>query len=145
MKKIKLLILVLIMSFPIMVDAHELVCDTTVSKNHGESFNCYIKLNELPMFDEISGTITSSNDVECKVFRYDSGLQNVSQEDSKFKLSGTPTKNQIIDFTCEVVGKPTEETTAQVMISDYKYHIFEDDKDAESLILRSSYIKLNKY
>lgn len=145
MKKIKLLILVLIMSFPIMVDAHELVCDTTVSKNHGESFNCYIKLNELPMFDEISGTITSSNDVECKVFRYDSGLQNESQDESKFKLSGAPTKNQIIDFTCEVVGKPTEETTAQVMISDYKYHIFEDDKDAESLILRSSYIKLNKY
>ena len=147
MKKIRLFILVLFMSFPALVNAHELVCDTSVAKNYGESFNCYIKVDSLPVFDEISGTITSTDNVKCELFKYDSGLTNeiVDASNTLFKFKGTPTKNQIIDITCEVIGKPAEATTAQVTIPDYKYHIFEDDQDAESLILRSSYININKY
>ena len=71
MKKIRLIILVLFMLFPLHIDAHELVCDTAMSKNYGESFNCYVKLNALTIYDEISGTITSTDNVKCSIFRFD--------------------------------------------------------------------------
>lgn len=145
MKRIKSIILVVFMLFPFSVDAHELVCDTTMAKNNGESFTCYVKVNENHMFDEISGTITSTDNISCKIFKYDSNLTNSESSDNKFKFNGSPSKNEFLDITCDVIGKPIEEEKAQVYISDYRYHIYESDVDAESLILRSEYININKY
>lgn len=141
----KILVFIFLCILPIKVFAIDLTCDGSTHE-YGSPFSCYVDgLSANTNYDEISGTLSVPNEISCNIDKIDEGLTNSKKETLEFSLSGTTKTTKPISFTCRVAKKLSEDTQAQISISDFTTHIKNDNNDATTEILRSNRFMANKY
>lgn len=146
MKKIKILLLVLFMLVPSVVKAHTIRCDNG-SFDYGSSFSCYIEIEQKVNYDELSGTISTDENIICQITSIGPGFMagQVADPKTQFAVTGLPTSLNVLSMSCQVIGQLTETGHSQVVVRDYKYHEYGTSVDATNLVVRSDLITINPY
>ena len=146
MKHIKYIILLLLI-IPINVFAYKLECPEGPF-NYGDTFLCQVTGNTMQQYDLISGSLDTikSGNLSCSFSGYAYGLEPLDvPKKNGFSYKGKSDDPTLVTYKCEVANKVSETTKEQLTISDFKYHIFDDNRDASTEILRSGLIILNQY
>ncbi|HPZ23616.1 MAG TPA: cadherin-like beta sandwich domain-containing protein [Bacilli bacterium] len=142
MKRIfKSILLLIIMIIPVNVFAYELSCDTS-DHAYNTDFTCKITGTSNVTYDKLSGSIDSNDDITCNVTSISSGLTNSSTDTKSFDLTGTPTDENLVTYTCKNTTSLTSDKSVQLISSDFTYHIANSGVDKANEVLRSSFFKL---
>lgn len=145
MKKINLLLMLFFITiFPQTVNAYELKCDDK-THNFEDYFYCDVIGDSKKNYDVLSGTITGNENVSCLFATAGNGLKNTSTDNKSFKLTGYAEDNVLAKYKCQIISKLAVPAESQVFINDFKYHELGSTSNDESMVLRSNYIKINKY
>ena len=146
MKHIKYMLLILFI-IPFNVFAYTFTCPEGPFK-YGDTFTCTIGGNKGQNYDLISGSLDTikSNNLSCKFGGYASGLEpkDVPKKNG-FSYMGQTSEDILFTYNCEVTAKLDANSQEQLIISDFKYHVFDDNRDASTEILRSNYVILQQY
>lgn len=143
-KKIKYILILLLVIFPINIYAYELTCDSG-SFTYGQNFSCKLS-GDIKNYDKLSGTITHDDNISCERASIGSGLtESEGNTSTYFNLVGTPNNNELVTIKCSVTEKLTESTNTRVYIPDFTYHELNSGVDERKENPSSDYIKLDAY
>lgn len=131
MKKYLFLLLIL---FPLSVNAYELSCDSG-SYGFKDYFHCYVT-GEVKEYNNISGYLSDNEYVDCKVASVDSKLTRNESRELDFELSGTPEDTKLVDYLCQVNKTLDSKKNIQLTIDNFKTNDI-------TQILSSDYIELS--
>jgi hypothetical protein len=146
MKYIKYILLTIFI-IPINIKAYEFVCPTG-PHTYPNTFTCNIVGEYNKTYDELSGSIDpkSISNISCKVSGYADGLTVKNKSDEYgFSLTGTPTSENLVTYTCEVTTQSETSTSASIIMDNFKYHFLDDNRDAFTEVLRSPLIQIAAY
>ncbi len=146
MKKITyLVVLISILLFPSIVSAYELSCGNG-PYSFDDTFECKVKGANNINYDLMSGSIEKSEYVSCLVSSPAEGMKSkTSDVTNKFDLTGRSVNDDIVTFKCQIIAKPTEDISNQVMINNFTYHDSTSQAKEMVEVLRSNTFTIKKY
>lgn len=147
MKRLALVVVLIgIMFFPSLVSAYELSCGSG-PYSFNDSFMCTVKGANNINYDVMMGTLENSDNVSCITTSYAEGMHSKENEEvsNKFNITGRSANDDLVSFKCQVIGKPTEDTSMQLFINDFTYHDSSSSSREQAEILRSNTFALKKY
>lgn len=149
MKHIKYL-LIAILLLPISVFAYEIKCEDKGIYGYEDTFSCVLKGNSGVTYESISGELekNSTSVLSCEIEKLDNGLEIMSSEDNQgtsFSLSGTLNSEDIVKYNCKVATKPSMSQQEQLVISELRYDISDDNKTETTEVIRSNAVRIQEY
>ncbi len=145
MMKIKYYIfLFILLVLPINIHAYELNCDKSAI-NYDENFFCYLTGLKDQMYTELSGNITSTNNlVTCTPTSFSNGLS-IMESSKQFSYTGQPTDEKLISFSCKLTEQLSKVEKTQIKVENFKYVLANNGISSDNEILSTDFISANIY